>query len=257
MAGATFAGPIREAHAILALAADVGSGAALVFAVDNNVIPAGYTPGAGYVQLIDQDPTVGILSLGTAPVIVDGLSVSGSLHEQTIASSPGDFNILSSSSLEVENISGSAVTVELAVSGTDYTPPVTQAFTTGSGTWVTAGGSTIELNWYNDPLNGQGAETGTDAPGGLVDTFSDTAGPVLDSFSHTGGPFAVSDLDPFSMTLRVTATLAVGGSLISRGQSEVKPLAVVPEPGTLAMAFMAVPLMGVGYRLRRRRCELV
>jgi len=34
-------------------------------------------------------------------------------------------------------------------------------------------------------------------------------------------------------------------------------VAAVPEPGTLAMAFMAVPLMGVGYRLRRRRRELV
>jgi hypothetical protein len=46
--------------------------------------------------------------------------------------------------------------------------------TGGAGTVAVATpiGSTITLNWFDDPMNGQGAELPTDTPGNLIHTFT-------------------------------------------------------------------------------------
>jgi hypothetical protein len=166
--------------------------------------------------------------------------VSGSLHTATFGP---PLNILNSSSLEVLNATGAAATISVAVSQTGYTPPVSLATTSGSGTWVNAIDSTIHLEWYNDPTNAQGAETSADRPGILLDTFDFTVDANPDAHSHVGGPFAVLDANPFSMTVAFDFTLVDGGSLISRGMSEIKPTGV-PEPGILLLLGCALGFLG-------------
>ena len=230
-----------RAEAALILAASAGG--VDICSVDNNAFVC--TWGA---QVLDVDPTLGTLALGdtTTPINVGGLLVLGSVHT---ASFGAGLNLLDSSSLEVTNPTGAPISASVSVGATDFVGPVTEAFTTGSGTWVGANGSNILLTWYNDPANAQGAEAPGDRPGLLLDSFAYLAVGPLDSFSHSGGPFPVADPAAFSMTLGFDFTLAAGGALLSRGQAELKPVA--PEPLTLTL--LAMGLGGLAIKRRRER----
>src|SRR5688572_9859683 len=95
----------------------------------------------------DNNPLVGFLGLGTAaaPLIVNGVSVFGSLHIATgIPGNPGP-NLLTSSSLNVTNLSGADRDIEVAVGATSFSGPAASFSTSGSGTWVNTAGSSIAL----------------------------------------------------------------------------------------------------------------
>ena len=120
-----------------------------VCASDNNLGPCVW--GA---TILDVDPALGSLRLN--PQTIGGVFLEGTAAQATA----GSLNILDSSSLRVRNDSGAVVTATVAVSATDFVPPVTQAFASGSGTWQDViGGSTISMAWYDDPANAQGALT--------------------------------------------------------------------------------------------------
>jgi hypothetical protein len=241
LVGALALGAAPRAEADLIFAATVGG--VNVCATDNN------SPCLFGLQLMDQNPLAGTLSLLT--VNVGGLLLEGSLHTQFTASgAPGSQNILNSSSLSLVNATIAPISFQATLGATDFVGPVNEAFTTGSGTWVNSAGSSINLTWYNDALNRQSGENATDREGLLVDTFADVAGLGIDSFSHNGGPFAVVDPPLFSMALGFEGTMLAGSSLISRGQSEVKPVADVAEPGTVLL--LGAGLAGLARRLRRR-----
>ena len=120
-------------------------------AADNNVGCTWGTP------LTDLDPTVGILDLGNG-LVLGGLTVNGSIQEQTLSSGVGDFNILNTSSLSVINDTGATVSGTLAIGGTGFIGPAVEAFSSASGTFEEASGSTLDLEWYNDPTNTQSAD---------------------------------------------------------------------------------------------------
>ena len=106
----------------------------------------------------------------------------------------------------------------------------------------------------NDPANAQGAGTPTDRPGNMVDTFlfDPTLNP--ESFAHNfSGALATPDGLVYSMTMGFTFDLVNGGSLVSRGQAEIKPLAAIPEPETYALMLAGLAVVGLVSRRRSRR----
>ncbi len=212
------------AHAVLQIAADVSG--ATFFCADN----------AG----CDLNPATGVIQLANGTL--NGVAVNGSIELSAgTPANPGQ-DIIDTSSLSIINRAGATRVVTIAVGDTDFSAPVTSFHITGSGTWVNSGGSSLLLEWFDDPANAQGADNAFDAPGTMLDSFTSTGTDPLHSFSFddTG---AVSDSAPFSMTIWAQATMTSGAVLLNRGQGEVK--SAVPEPSTWAM--MALGFAGLGY----------
>ncbi len=223
------------ADAVLQAAASIDSGATLL-ACDNNVCAGGAVP-----TFLDLDPTVGVLETG--PQVVGDISFSFAVQTSEKSSGPGGLNTLSSAGTVVQNTGIVAHTILLSIGDTDFIGPAFVFTTTGSGTWVDQtspaefGGTTITMQWFNDPANAQGADSPGDTPGNLVNTATDTpqdgisnqsfGGPP--AFDHSGA-LAVPDPALFSMTLSNELVLGPGIRLESRGQAESKP---VPGQGCL------------------------
>jgi hypothetical protein len=230
---AVFALSPNPAHATLQLAGTFNGSTFLC--VDNDTA-CDLNLSTGTIQLGDQ--------------VIGGVEVNGSVQRsQGTPANPNPLDILSTSSLSVINTLGTSVLVTVAVSDTSFAAPVASFNTSGSGTWETAGGSTATLNWFADAANAQGADTATDTPGTLIDTFTSTAVGPADSFSHNGAG-AISLLAPFSMTEQVSGSLTAGANLLNRGQTEI--LTPAPEPASIALLGMGlIGIAAIGKRARR------
>jgi hypothetical protein len=199
----------------------------------------------------DTNPFVGQLQI--ANMTINGVEIVGSSQFQTI----GPSNALNTSSFQIINHNMSAATIQLAINGIDFLGPVQSFSASGAGTWQNANGSSIDLSYYGDATNTQGANTPTDLPGLLLASFTDIANGPADSFSfNKNGPFIAGAA--FGMSLGTSGTLAafsgVPGTeptLVGRSQTILatnQPF-VVPEPGTLML--LGAALLGL-CAIRRR-----
>ena len=226
------------AHATLMLSGTVNG---------TNFCAADQNVGCGFGGVI-ADGNAALNQLGVDAVTINGVQVFGSLQ---IATYGPPQNILNSSSLQIINTNNFAVDILVAVSATDFMPTSTTAFTSGSGTFQNVGGASIDLLWWNDPTNQQGAEDPNDTPGGLLDSFSFAAPTAPLSFAHNGGPFVVADLLPYSMTLQFHIVLPAHGELVSRGQTINKDVFTVAEPASPLLLGTGFILLAWGIRRRR------
>jgi len=159
---------------------------------------------------------------------------------------------LLTSAVSLQNNSTGFQTLTLYASQTNFDLPAGPQLNVESG----LGGSV-----NTGTLTGSGVfQAYLDSNNTLLGTGDFTNGPQNVTFTgstfSTGSATGTFDRDNlnYSITAVIVANVSGGGE--GNFASHINVTAV-PEPGTLAMAFMAVPLMGVGYRLRRRRRELV
>jgi len=196
-------------------------------------------------QACDTNPLIGQLSL--ANFTLNGVDIFGSSQVQQV----GTTDFLNTSSFQIVNHNLTAAQIFLAIGGTNFLGPVATYAASGSGTWQNANGSTIDLSYYGDPANGQGADNPNDFPGILLASFSDVASGIADSFAfNDSGPFVAPN--PFSMTLGTQGTLAawngVAGqepTLVGRNQTIITTPALLPEPGVLFL--LGAALLGMGF----------
>jgi hypothetical protein len=216
------------AHAVLQLALDING--AVFTCVDNTGC----------------DTNLAIGTLQTGQTTFNGVSFLGSSQTST----KGGSNDINTTSFQITNNNAGTITYQLAVGDNAYQGPVTSLAQSGSGTFNNAIGSTIDMTYYADTANVQGADTPTDFPGSLqFDSGLITATKVSDSFS-VSSTSVFTDSNLYSMTLGTSGTLTAGGSLVGRSQDQIGLQVPVSEPGTLGL--LGGGLLGMGWILTRR-----
>jgi len=196
-------------------------------------------------------------SISVAAGMAGQVSFTGEFSQSVIA---GTTDALTSSATTITNTSATdTYEIFAAVSGANFTGPDNMVSASGSGTWLDTVGSTITLDYYDDPANVLGAQCTIalpqcqplTTPGNLV--FSFTSAPATATSSYAFNPattmLATPDGALYSMTEYWTYTLLPGGELTSRGQTETKTF--TPEPASLTV--IGIGLLGIGLVRRRRK----
>jgi hypothetical protein len=181
---------------------------------------------------------------GANNLLVVDQFVGGAFVQIALAQSSPDNLQLSSSN--IENLTGSPITIGLFAGNTSFVPPVKRIENSASLTFNNAVGSGLStLEFFADATNTQGANP-TNTPGTLLASVAGTPTTNPDSFSGTLNT-GFSALAPFSMTESASLNLVGGANITGFNQSME---AIVPEPSTWAMLLLGG--MGLAYAARRK-----
>jgi hypothetical protein len=194
-------------------------------------------------SLCDSDPAVGVISI--PPLEQSGVTATG-----IEVTSTGDQNAPAALDVtigSVSNSSGVALPVDFAIGDTNFTS--TRGFQIFlSVTWTNAAGSSLNLSWFADSSNQQGANSAADAPGtqfGATMLDSPESGTGTVTFSDT---VPLNSAGPFSFTLEGSVDLTNGAEL-----SATESVTAVPEASTWTMLLLGFAGLGVGSRLEASR----
>ena len=180
-------------------------------------------------------------------------TIGGAFVQLTLAqSSFGAHNSLQLSSSNIENLTGTPLTVTLLASDTGFAAPVSFINNSGSLTFnANVGAPDSTLKFWADITNTQGANP-TNTPGVLLESVSGHALTDPDSFSGSKvAPFDASG--PFSMTEGASLVLRSSGSVTGFNQSMTSG---VPEPSTWAMMAIGFGLIGLAGMRKARSPRL-
>jgi hypothetical protein len=205
------------AHAVLQFSVGTGTSEQFFTCVDN--------------LFCDSNPATGTISIPT--ISFEGITAT----DVKVWATADSLNFTVGS---LTNDTDGPLNAIFAVSDTDFSSNAGRFRTSFSTEWSNAPGSSVDVSWFDDSTNTQGANTPTDAPGIQFDGISaDTAtGSNTATFSDSGA-LAVSPLD--SLTVQGSIDLAAGGT---ESASESAVIAV-PEASTWVM--MAIGFVGLGF----------
>jgi hypothetical protein len=146
-----------------------------------------------------------------------------------------------STSLNIQNTTGATHTLTITIQDTGFTsptaPPPVSLTSSFSGTTNNGLGSAT--------FQSSVVTLGANSPGPQV------VNPLGLSFNNTAfGTVTSTGVAPYSIFQTLTITLTAGEKINFTGRTD---LVATPEPATLAMAAAALPVLGIGMFLRRRR----
>lgn len=212
--------------------------------------------------------TASVISVTGSPAPFPGLSgsFSGNIGGTGVVSTGGDFTVVNqtgqstqsfvggsaevfSSTTSITNISNSTQTLHIIVAGNDYSSPIMGVLASHiGGTSPVTVNSTNVLTFqsYANPANT--LAVGGTSPGAQVVSLSNPTSFASDASVGVSGLSATG----FSLVQSIDITLASGAQINFSSSSILTP---TPEPATVAMALTALPLLGLGTWIRRRRAR--
>jgi hypothetical protein len=267
LAGLVVAGASRDARAQTLVLRSTIDGTPATYSSDQNATPpsaSNSSAWAGATIVPDNNPTAGQLGNGTTstpiiiPVTGGNLEVFGSLSTTTSPGSGGSQSPpeITSSSLHVENLSSSTHTIVLQISDVGFTsPPSPVTFSaTASGSFdpingnsSVAGASAVaqayaDTTYFGNSFTTQNFSSGTAPANSPIFSYNNSA--TAGGFTYSGS---------YSMTVQLTFVLPPNTELTGRSNVELAQISGVPEPASVVMFSSALPLVGLGWWVRRRR----
>jgi hypothetical protein len=233
-AGGAVAALSAPAHAVLQFS--IGSGESSFGCVDN--FSCDSSSAVGVISI----PSISNPEFGVSATDVLLTSTGGSSAPAALDAKIGSFS----------NASGGALFGEFALGDTNFSS-VKLFRISVSTTWTNAtADSELDVSWFADALNEQGASTPFDAPGTEFDSTeldSPESGNGTVTFSDT---VALSISGPFSLTVQGDLALANGGTV-----SATESVTAIPEASTWTMLIAGFAGLGIaGYRVSRKRGAL-
>ena len=191
-----------------------------------------------------------VSATGTDTVLLGSENLNGIVVTTTLGNRSTGPNELTGANLFVNNTSGVAQMLRLAVGGIDFLG-ADGIFKQTATISLAAGSADLAGNFFVDALNRQMGLDATSVFGVLNGVFDSGLLSGPQSFSFNDIAFGPSTKSPYSMGETLLLTLSPGASLTVDGLSMTA--SAVPEPKTWAMLVAGFALMGlVGYKRRAR-----
>lgn len=213
--------------------------------------PTGATTIASNPATVQPGP-VGVTASTTAPVTQDGITVNSASSTQSYQPPTNPIEAESQSTVINLSNSGTATqTFTITVASDFANSPLVLSFP-GGGTAT----SSLESS-HMDPNTSMSLEatiSPTTGPGGVTTLNGmSLSGPIPPTATVNAPTTGLQITAPgFTITQTATITMAANTTMQFIATTTVTP---VPEPGSMAMSLLALPLLGLGYRMFRRRGE--